>query len=510
MSFATVSGPLPRVGVIVLAVLAAGVIVLRSDRARAAVMLGVLIIAPVLLLSDIWSSPQLQVIHRHPAVALAGGGLTLALLGAAARALARRRQWIAPLALIALPFRIPISVSGTTYNLLVPLYFVVAAGALSWLVPTLRRQDAGRRRPAHLYEQILAGVVVLYGIQSIYSGHYGALSGFEAALRNMTFFYAPFAVLAAVLRELDWCPDLMRRCLIALGALALIFSAVGFWEEATGHLLLNPRLIAANQLHPYFTVNSVFFDPDIFGRFLALVMILGVAALIYLRSAREVLITAGVLAVLWGCLVLTLSRSSLAALLLGMAVLAAYRWRATRLVLGAGVVVVVVGLVAIAVSPRTFGLNQGLNGVSSGRANLISGGVRMFGDRPLGGYGSGSFEAEYARQNDGCGVVCASHTAVVTVAAEQGVIGLILYAALVISALITLFRGARGSPFRVAIAAVFLALILHTEFYSDFLEDPVTWVLLAAGGVLAHRWADAREAEQRSERLRRRTTTAPA
>ena len=32
-------------------------------------------------------------------------------------------------------------------------------------------------------------------------------------------------------------------------------------------LFLNPKLVAANDVHAYFTVNSVFFDPDIFGRF---------------------------------------------------------------------------------------------------------------------------------------------------------------------------------------------------------------------------------------------------
>ena len=56
-------------------------------------------------------------------------------------------------------------------------------------------------------------------------------------------------------------------------ALAIVFALLGFVEYDTKTLLLNPKLIAANDLHAYFTVNSVFFDPDIFGRFLAIVMI---------------------------------------------------------------------------------------------------------------------------------------------------------------------------------------------------------------------------------------------
>ena len=62
----------------------------------------------------------------------------------------------------------------------------------------------------------------------------------------------------------------------------------------------------------------MFFDPDIFGRFLALVMVLLAAVLLYDRDQREQLIAVGVLAVLWAGLVLTLSRSSLGALLVGL------------------------------------------------------------------------------------------------------------------------------------------------------------------------------------------------
>ena len=43
---------------------------------------------------------------------------------------------------------------------------------------------------------------------------------------------------------------------------------------------------------------------------------------------------------MWACLVLTLSRSSLGALLVGLAVLAALRWRPSRALIVAAVVVV--------------------------------------------------------------------------------------------------------------------------------------------------------------------------
>ena len=60
-------------------------------------------------------------------------------------------------------------------------------------------------------------------------------------------------------------------------------------------------------------------------------------------------------------------------------------------------------------------------------------------------------------------------------------IGLAVYFALLVAAFAVLFRGAGRSPPRIAIAACFAALVLHTWTYADFLEDPFTWTLLASG-----------------------------
>ena len=262
---------------------------------------------------------------------------------------------------------------------------------------------------------------------------------------------------------------------------------MGFVEYETKTIFLNPKLIAANQLHAYFTVNSVFFDPNIFGRFLALVMILLGAVLLYARRQRTQLATVVVLAILWVALVLTLSRSSIGALLVGLAALAAIRWRVGRAVLAAAAVVALAAA-AIAVSPTTFGLNQGLNGASSGRPGLVSGGLNLFATRPLWGYGSGSFETEYSARHHQIGqTLSASHTIPITIAAEQGLIGELVYLALVIAALVTLLTRCRSDPARVAIAAAFIALVFHTMLYADFLEDPITWTLLAIGTALAVR-----------------------
>ena len=487
IAFAALSGPLPKVGVIAAASVVALALLHPRRAGQAAGIAGGLVLAPVLLLADIWHSPQLGLVHRHPLVAAGIGVAALLVVVGLAVLIAQRPHLLAVLVVVALPFRIPIEAGGSTSNLLVPLYLVVAAGGLAFIARVVRPGagaaaqwvgDEDRRWP--WLERLLALYVALYAIQAIYSGD------FEKALQQMVFFYVPFAVMFCLLRRLEWSERLLQTCLVITVLLAIAFAGVGFAEYATKTLFLNPKLIAANDVHTYFTVNSVFFDPDIFGRFLALVMILVAGALLYAPEQRVQLAAVGALGVLWAALVLTLSRSSLAALLVGLGILGAARWRAKPILVTA-VVVVAAGIAAVAISPGTFGLNQGLNGASSGRAGLVSGGWQLFTHRPVWGYGSGSFSVQYKKLNAGsASTLSASHTIAITIAAEQGLIGELPYFALVIAAVVLLLRGARASPYRVAIAAAFVALVFHTQLYADFLEDPVTWTLLGAGAALAY------------------------
>ena len=184
--------------------------------------------------------------------------------------------------------------------------------------------------------------------------------------------------------------------------------------------------------------------------------------------------------------------------------LAALRWRA-KPVLYLAVVVIVVGAVAVAVKPKDFGLYRGLSTASlqvatDGRANLVTGGITLFTERPLQGWGSGSFTTKYEQRfAKEARSVSDSHNIPVTIASEQGLVGLALYVALVIAAIVTLLRGARGDPFRVGIVAAFLALLLHTMLYAAFLEDPLTWALLGIGCALAT-GARASDSESEAER----------
>ncbi|MDW5594586.1 O-antigen ligase family protein [Conexibacter stalactiti] len=479
------AGPAPEAGAVVAVLLVACALVARSDRMRALAMSGALLLAPVLLVSDIWDSPQMEVVRDHSGAALAAAAVGLVALSLLATLMARQPLLLPVLTVAALPFRIPIEVGGSTSNLLVPLYLVVAAGALAFIVPALRADPEAPPPPRAWQpgwlERLLALFIVLYGVQATYS------ADFEKALQQIAFFYVPFALLFVLLAQIDWTPRLLRWCFGVLVGLALIFSGIGYVEYLTRHIFLNPKLIASNELHTYFRTNSVFFDPNIYGRFLVVAMLAVAATLLHTRR-RELLIGGSiVLAALWAGLVLTLSQSSFVALLVGLATLAVLAWGVRRTLLPTLAVVLVAGA-AVLITPSTFGIDlNNLDASTSGRSGLVTSGGSLFADRPLQGFGSGAFEAEYRDRNgrEGGDAAATSHTIPVTVASEQGVIGLIAYLALLAAAFARLLRGAAGTPARAFVAAAFLALIVHTLIYAAFLEDPLTWALLGIGTALA-------------------------
>lgn len=473
---------------------AGAALLVDAPRARARTMLAALVLAAVALAPLVADRVSEQVSTR-PVVAAAG--VVLGALAIAALVVLVRRHPVAfgLLVVAALPFRVPITLGGSTANLLIPLYVVTIAGCLAYALGPDRLPDRNPPPAVRRLDQVLAGVLVLYALQAVYS------SDLEQAVKNICFFYVPFALLYRLLREVAWSRELLLRCLYVVVGLALAFAAIGFVEFATGHLLIpNAKVLSANEIKPYFRVNSLFFDPNIYGRFLALTMIVLAARLLWSERGRDNVLLAVLLAVLWAGLVLSLSQSSFAALLVGLAVLAALRWKVWP------VVAIMLGGIALGVgvaliSPETINLKgkgtSAIDAATSGRADLVTGGAEMFADRPVWGFGSGGFEETYREREKirSQRVAAVSHTIPVTVAAEQGVVGLIGYALLLVAAFAMVFGGgireamrSRPPPVlalaRVAVAAAFAALVVHTLVYASFLEDPLTWVLLGLAAAL--------------------------
>jgi O-antigen ligase len=481
-------------GALLVAAAAAAAVVLCSaePRKRAYAMLAALALSVAGLLPVVHSE-----VGDRLKLAAAGAAAGAVVVVALAFAVHRRPAWLGLLVLAALPFRIPVTVGGSTASLLLPLYAVIGAGALSYAAGRLRPQE--EPDPEQLDRRVvwllraLAAVTVLYALQALYS------QDPDQAAKNVCFFYVPFAVLTRLLLELPWSRRRLRAAFGLVGGLAVLFAVVGIAEYASGHLLLiNEKVLSANELEPYFRVNSLFFDPSIYGRYEALAIVMLAAVLLWSVRPRDGVVLAAALALLWAGMVLSLSQSSFAALLAGLAALTALRWRARGVAIGFAVAAAA-GIAVVLAAPHAVGLHSdsqhALNRATSGRASLISGALKMARNRPLWGQGSGSFAVVYTRgeivPNPNRAAV--SHTIPLTVAAEQGAIGLVAYLALLVAAAVALFGGLRAqlgrradtrAIARAALAAAFCALVVHTLAYAAFLEDPLAWTLLALGAAL--------------------------
>jgi hypothetical protein len=469
-------------GVLVAAGGAAGAILLPPGRWRSLAILVALALFPILILGDQWHSHQIADL-RHSTSRLVALGLVGLAVTAALAYVFRRWPLLLPLAIVAaLPFRVPLHSGGDTANLLVPLYLVIAGGVLAVAARDWRSRPAGPATAGGALTwlpRVLAAVVLLYAVQTLYS------EDFSKGLQNTCFFFVPFSLVYGLLRDVTWDRKLLTLVLWVIGIEAVCFVLVGSVEFVSKSLFWNDQVIRSNEFHTYFRVNSVFWDPNIYGRYLALVTVVAMSALLWARERKTLALLTALIAVLWIGLVPTFSQSSFAALLAGLVVLAALRWSLKWTAIAAvGGVVLTMLMVTLAGS---FSFNR-INIDTSGRANLVSGGVHLFTQRPVYGYGSGSFPKAYRQHvKTRKAPVSVSHTEPITVAAEQGLVGLAVYLALVVAALWTMGAGllARSSVARVAVLATFVALLVHTMAYAGFYEDPITWVLLAAGASLA-------------------------
>lgn len=469
-------------GLVIAAGASAAAILLPPGRPRALLMVLAMALFPVLILGDQWHTAQIVDIRHDGARIVALLAIAATVIGALTYSF-RRWPILMPLAIIfAIPFRVPLEAGGDTANLLVPLYLVIAAAVVATALRDWSEPPPGHAPRALAW--LLAAIVALYALQTLYS------EDFSKGLQNLCFFFIPFTLAYRLLREVEWDARLLRWALIVIAAEATLFVLVGSVEYVTRSLFWNDQIIRSNEFHTYFRVNSVFWDPNVYGRYLALVTTIVTAAMLWARTRETFWLLTGLIAVLWIGLVPTFSQSSFLALLAGLAVLAAIRWSPKWTLAAVAVGLVGAVLVVLLVGGSGKITWDRLNVDLSGRGSLVSGGVDLFSERPVWGYGSGSFQAAYRdhRENKDAPVTV-SHTEPVTVAAEQGLIGLAAYFSLIVVALGTLGRGlwARAAPVaRAAVLAAFVALLVHTLAYAGFFEDPITWVLLAVGASLAH------------------------
>jgi O-antigen ligase len=301
-------------------------------------------------------------------------------------------------------------------------------------------------------------------------------------------FYLPFGLLALELARLPWRREWLGWLWALLAAMAVVFAVIGIYQYETRDVFWNPKVLVANQYAPFYRVNSVFWDPSIYGRFLV-VAILASLVLILRGTARRIALAAtAAIAVTWVGLIFSFSQSSFVALVVGVGIAAWFAWgRKTLALLG---VIAAVVLVAALAMPSVR--HHSLNSASGGRFKLVKNGIAIAVHHPIQGVGIGGFKRAYAKRTGLKGKepkAAASHDTPVTEAAETGIVGLGLYAWLLVVAFLVTLRGVAASfagRLSLVLAVSLAAIAVHSLFYNAFFEDPMAWAIfglapLAAG-----------------------------
>ena len=449
---------------------------------REARMLGLVAWAAGLGVLGLYLLPELS---RSRLVAAVVGGLVVSV--AFAWALRRWPYLLAFGTLACIPVRVPVDIGREEVNLLLPLYAVIGGLALSLGWALLRGDDRVRELGPVAWP--LAAVVGWFGLSMIWTVDVRRGAIFLGA------FVLPFGLLAIGFARLPWRGRWLTWLWGGLVATALAYAAVGGYQWLTRDVFWNPSVKVFNAYAPFFRVNSVFWDPSVYGRYLTVAVLASLAGILLggVRGWRVATLYAVVIAT-WFGLLISFSQSSFVALAAGIVVAAAVAWgrRAVLALVALGAITCAVLFAVPQIRDEVVGKSRsGVNRVTSGRANLVGQGIRIAGDHPVIGVGVGGFSREYQRR---LGIPgrdpkrVASHTTPVTVAAETGIVGLALLAWLAAAAFLATLHGlGRGFTSRVALATgvVLVAIAVHSLFYAAFFEDPMTWALLGLVGLVS-------------------------
>ena len=213
-------------------------------------------------------------LRAHAAPAVVAIVLALALGVAAARALQRWPLALPFAACVALPFRFPVHIGSQDANLLVPLYAVIGVAWIALVLDALR-DGAPVRLPPRRFVLPLVVLLAWEALSLAWSA--SATDGAKA----LAFYVLPFGVLlAAVVAHPPPRPRLADLLHVQV-VLALAFAAVGVYQLLSHDIWWNRSLMVSNAFSSFFRVNSIFYDPSIFGRYLAVTITLVFAALLF-------------------------------------------------------------------------------------------------------------------------------------------------------------------------------------------------------------------------------------
>lgn len=415
-------------------------------------------------------------------------GLTRPLAGTPAR-LNRAAELVATYGVAAIVLTLPLEFTAKLlHQQLSRFVLAVVMLAFLYLVVTRRRTIVLPLRPSVIALMLLVAV-------SIASWAVTRAPGSTNTLLDIAL-YPFFAILVVNLAvtEKDH-----RRAWIAFLASAMIVAVVGAGLYLSHLQIWSPNPAVAHRL------NITFADPNITARFLTL----GACAAVLLLAARRapawLTLSAAVACAV--VLPMTWSRSGLALFVLMVALMVPLAFDRRRALGIAAVALVAYGLStslnpdtrqragdAVATftallpigSSSTSSSASASQGFADNRVFLVRAGVRMFEDHPLTGVGYGGYQhallTTYRSFLPHGYTDSVSHTAVVTVMAEQGIVGTILLVAFLLLFVREAWRArSRRDDWAVwatIAAAMVVPIFMYSQFEARFLQEPYLWLVL--------------------------------
>lgn len=365
--------------------------------------------------------------------------------------------------------------------------------AFAYLVLTRRRTLIWPRRMSAL----VLGVFVLSAIGSWLLTR--APGSYKVAVDIAT-----YPVIALVLMNLLLTAQQQRRAWTAFLVSGLAVALIGIVLYATHLTIWAPNPAVVHRL------NITFADPNITARFLTLCAV--AAVMLYAARQSPAWLCAATASTCALVVPMTWSRSGLALFMVAMVVafvVSANRRRAAALIAcsllifvasttinpdtrgraisaGQTLITAVTGTAHNVSTPAAskVGDNQDTFALQDNRRYLIAAATKMFLDHPIVGVGFGGYQHQlvtnYRRfiptNNPKPDTV--SHTAFVTIAAEQGVIGILLMLAFLVALAWEALRS-RRNVLAIVAATVIVPIVLYSQFEARLLEEPYLWVCLA-------------------------------
>ena len=274
---------------------------------------------------------------------------------------------------------------------------------------------------------------------------------------------------------------------VAFATVSTFLAGIGVYELVTKHYIW----LGENYLQ-FSRINATFVDVNIYARFL-LIGCLATAILMLTTTMKGRIAGALALALQITALLGTGSRMGWIDMIIVTIGLAALVPRRV-------VILPILGVLALSgtsvllnneLYTRVLGLTQNFWSAASGRDYLITSGVQMFTHHPVQGIGLSGFQhAMLTTYATGIPRLSLSHTALITTAAELGIIGLGILATFFVYLYGRLYRvvknlriskpqflGTRLYYWDIFAVLAITAIFISAQGEGRFLEDPCLWIL---------------------------------